>query len=108
LDAPDFEFIERHRALTDNDYWFEIDEYVRGGDQLLLAHIRVARWSPSVCKRIDKQWAIFRQCVTAPLFACGELDDDKWARFVSRLGFEPFQIVTCLDGEQRRLFIHRI
>jgi hypothetical protein len=110
--SADFEFITKHNAITTPDYCFEIDEYrrqragTRGGDQLLLAHISVARWSPSVCKRIDQQWVLFRQCVTAPLFACAEVADDKWERFVSRLGFKPYQLVTCENGELRRLFIH--
>jgi len=49
-----------------------------------LAHLRVFRWSPSVLKSLLKNWSLLRQCVKAPLFALAEVDDDKWARFVTR------------------------
>jgi hypothetical protein len=102
----DFKLVARHDALTTEDYRFEIDEYRRDDDQLLLAHLRVFRWSPSVLKSLLKNWSLLRQCVKAPLFASAEVDDDKWTRFVSLLGFEPFETITVENGEQRRLFIH--
>jgi hypothetical protein len=108
--SESFAFFARHAvhdALTDADYCFEIDEYRRGPDQMLLAHLRVFRWSPSVLKSLLKHWAQLRQCVKAPLFASGEVDDDKWRRFVTLLGFEPLEHVKCENGETRLLFIHR-
>lgn len=109
MSLADFKFVERIRIITTDDYWGEIDEYRRGGDQLLLSHIRVARWSPSVRKSLLRDWALFRQCVTAPLFATGLVDDDKFARFVAMLGYKLLiPTVTCLNGEQRRLFLHTL
>lgn len=75
---------------------------------MLLAHIRVAHWSPSVFKSILREWKLFRTCVKAPIFACAEVDDDKWERFVSRLGFKFLHTVICNNGETRRLFLHVI
>lgn len=106
--APDFEFVNRHRLITTDDYWAEIDEYRRGGDQLLIAHLRVVRWSPSVCKRFRHEWECFRRCVTIPIFTLGIEDDDKFERFVRSFGYQPFQTVTCLNGAQRRLYIHQV
>lgn len=104
----DFKLLTRHRLHTTDDFWFEVDEYVRGGDQLLIAHVRIVRWSPSVRKQCHAGWAAFRACVTGPIFTLGLVDDDKFERFVRSFGYQPFSIVTCENGEQRRLFIHRI
>jgi hypothetical protein len=105
----DFVFVQRHPALITDDFWFELDEYRRaGGEQFLLAHIRVHRWSPSVCKRIRAQWRVLRQFVTAPLFACPEVDDERWRKFVGMLGFKFLHNTTCNNGEVRPLYIHTV
>lgn len=101
-----FEYVGTHRALTTDDYWFDLDEYRRGQDTLLLAHLRFDCFTPSILKRVLQQWSSFRKCVTAPVFALGEVDDEKWARFVSLLGFRFSQQVTCANGETRRLYVH--
>lgn len=106
--APSFEFVTRHRALDRPEYLFEIDEYRRGADQFLYAHLRVFKFSPSVMKRILAEWRAFRAIVAAPLFAIGEVDDAKWERFVTHLGFEPAIEVVCLNGERRRMFRHYV
>lgn len=111
--SKDFAFVTRHRLHTTDSFWFEVDEYLRprddaAGDQLLMAHVRVVRWSPSVRKEIFRVWEAFRACVTIPVFAIGEVDDDKFERFMRLLGFEPFQSIICENGEHRRLFIHVI
>lgn len=103
----DFEYVCTHNALTTDDLWFALDEYRRGQDVFLFAHIRFERFTPSVLKRVLKQqWPAFRQCVTAPLFAVGEVDDEKWERFVTLLGFRFSHQALCANGETRRLFIH--
>jgi hypothetical protein len=102
----EFEFVGTHRVITTDDYWCDIDEYRRGQEVFLLGHIRFNNFTPSALKRLLAQWRVFRQCVTAPVFALGEVDDEKWARFVSLLGFRFLRKVNCINGASRRLFIH--
>lgn len=104
----DFTFVTTHRALTTDDYWFDLDEYRRGPQSLLIAHLRFDRFTPSLMKRVLKQWASFRKCVTAPVFALGEVDDNKWVRFVTLLGFKFSKQVICANGATRRLFTHLV
>jgi hypothetical protein len=105
----DFVFVQRHPAFLNDDFWFELDEYRRpGGEQFLLGHIRVHRFAPSVFKQIKHVWATFRRNVTAPIFACPEIDDQRWVKFVTALGFKPLQQIICNNGEVRPLYIHII
>lgn len=102
-----FEFVKRHDVRRTYSYRCEIDEYrSAGGEQFLLAHIRVTHWSPSVCKQLRDEFKTFRTICKAPLFACPEVDDAKWVKFVSLLGFKFQQNVTCVNGASRPLFIH--
>lgn len=105
-----FKFVARHPALITDDYWFELDEYTReDGTQMLLAHIRVHNWTASVFKRIFQEWKVFRQCVTAPLFAVPEEADEKWHKFVTALGFKPLlDGVPCENGDIRPVYIHTV
>lgn len=103
-----FKFVQRHDVITRPEYWLEVDEYKRGADQFLLAHFRVARWSPSVFKQALNDWQVFRQCVRAPLFCIGERDDELFHHFVTRAGYRPLQNVICENGIERRLFIHTV
>lgn len=104
----DFAFVCSHRALTTDHYWFDLDEYRRGQEAFLLAHLRFDRFTPSIMKTVMRQWALFRQCVKAPVFALGEVDDEKWARFVSLLGFRYLRHVDCINGASRRLYLHLV
>jgi hypothetical protein len=104
----DFSYICTHHVQRTEDYWCCIDEYRRGQDVFLLGHIRFYRFSPSALKSLLANWRVFRQCVTAPIFALGEVDDEKWARFVSLLGFRFLRRVDCINGESRRLFLHLV
>jgi hypothetical protein len=101
------DLVKRHLA-HDTDYCtFELDEYRNeAGAQMLLAHLRVHNWSPGSLKRIKRDWAAFRQAVTAPLYASPMSHDDKWVRFVSMMGWRPFSTVLCHDGIERPLYIH--
>lgn len=103
-----FSFIKRHVVRETNDYFFEIDEYQRGADQLLLAGITFFRFTPSVLKQMLREWDMFRSCVKAPLYVVGYTDDAKWERFIKRLGFVFLQTVVCNNGETRRLFISTV
>jgi hypothetical protein len=100
-----FEFVKRHDMRRTDDYWCEIDEYRRGEDQFLLAHIGVYRWSPSIAKQLVREFKLFRETCRAPLFAC-HLADEKWVKFVALLGFRFQQPIVCDDGITRALFIH--
>jgi hypothetical protein len=104
--AADFEFVKRHDVLTYPEYWFELDEYRRGEDQMILAHIRFVKFTPSIFKRVLREWKTFREVVTCPLFAFGEQQDEKWERFVTLLGFKPLHTDVVWEGKSRRLFLH--
>jgi hypothetical protein len=107
-----FEFHSCHEVLWHPEYEFDIDEYRRGDEQFLLAHIYFRKFSPSILKRVLREWHIFRQCVTSPLYVhSGSAggDQDKWERFVSLLGFRPTGInIICNNGATRQLFIHTV
>lgn len=106
MSAPDFEFVSRHRALTQPHYWFEIDEYRRGADQMLLAHLRFSKFRPTILRSALHDWAVFREYVAAPVFAYGEIDDEKFARFVRLFGFTQLNTDVVWEGKSRRLFLH--
>jgi hypothetical protein len=103
-----FEFVKRHDVRRTDDYWCELDEYRRGEDQFLLAHISVTRWSASVCKQLIREFRTFREHCTAPIFAVPEHFDEKWFKFVSLLGFRQHDNVPTNNGSVRPLFIHTI
>jgi hypothetical protein len=103
------EFVARHLA-HDTDYCtFELDEYRdAAGAQMLLAHLRVHKWSATYLKRIQNDWAVFRSIVTGTLFASPMTDEPKWHRFVTSMGWRPYSTVLCQDGIERPLYIHTI
>jgi len=104
--AQEFQFVTRHNVRRTDDYWFEIDEYRSGEDQFLLAHVQFFQWKPAVFKRALRDWRLFRQHVTAPIFACPPIADKKWFKFVTLTGFRFQENILCEDGETRPLFIH--
>lgn len=106
--TADFEFVQRHDVRRTEDYWFEIDEYRRGEDQFLLVHLQFFNWSPTVCRRVIREFKIFREHCKAPLFACTERPDAKWFKFISMMGYQFQQNIECRDGAIRPLFIHTI
>lgn len=104
------QFISRTRVLDYDEYVFDLDEYRDGNHQYLTAHIAFEKFSPSILRRVLREWKVFRHCVTAPLYAYRDGGDfDKWFRFVSLLGFRPTGLfITCNNGERRQLFIHSV
>lgn len=101
--------VAQHVAHKSDDCTFELDEYRDAeGRQLLLAHLRVHRWSAAALKRIKHDWQVFRQCVTVPLFANPVQDDPLWIKFVTLMGWRPFSQVLCHDGIERPLYIHKV
>lgn len=75
---------------------------------MLLAHLRVHKWSRDAAKRIMGKWKLFRKAVRAPLFASPMDDDPRWPKFVSLMGWRPHSTVLCQDGKERPLYIHTV
>jgi hypothetical protein len=110
----DFKLLARHRLYTTDDFWFEVDTYIAGAQPLLIAHVRIARWAPSVVKECHRVWDAFLKCVPGPIYTYGIDGSEKFSRFVRAFGYEPFLAadgspleITCLNGERRRLFVHK-
>ena len=104
------EFLKRYVAHEDEDCELLLDEYRDAeGHQMLLTHLRVHNWSRETLKRFVRDWALFRTHITAPLYATPMVDDPKWRKFVSLVGFRPTgQQVLCHDGIERPLYIHTV
>jgi len=100
--------ISEEQPIIDKDaYYFAIEEFRRGEDQMVFVHLTVHDWSLRTFKEILRNWKLFRSHVSCPLFAVGGVQDAaKWERFVSRLGFKFHSNVVCENGAERRLFIH--
>lgn len=108
MTSEDFSFFTRHTHDTP-DFLFELDEYRRPtGEQLLLAHIRVHTFTKEVLRRMLHEWRTLRKCVRVPVFAHADVDDDKWKKFVTLMGFKYLQPILCTDGVERSLYIHTI
>jgi hypothetical protein len=104
--SSDFEFIKRYTVIDYPEYWIELDEYrTPQGEQFMLVHTRFAEFSKALLKRFEHEWRTLRACVPGFLFCIGEVDDDKFERFVARQGFKFFRNVVCTNGIARRLFI---
>jgi hypothetical protein len=102
----DWTHVANHTLVNCPEYLWELDEYCGPNDeQMLFAHIKILRITPSLLKRMRETYRQFRHYVQAPLFAVGETDDDKWERFISYFGFKYLQDVICVNGEKRRLFV---
>ena len=102
--------VAQHVAHSDEDCELLLDEYRDAeGHQMLLTHLRVHNWSRGTLKRFVRDWDLFRKHITAPLYATPMVDDPKWRKFVSLVGFRPTgQQVLCHDGIERPLYIHTV
>ena len=90
-----------------NTYYFALEEFRRGEDQMVFLHLTIHEWKPSVFKEILRNWKLFRKHVTCPLYVtAGIAAVEKWEAFVSLLGFKPFIDVVLENGTPRRLFVH--
>ena len=57
-------------------------------------------------KQLLQDWAVFRTTVDHPLYAYSPVEDRKWVRFVSHLGFRPTgESILCNNGERRQLYL---
>lgn len=94
-------------VIDKDEYYFAIEELRKGEDQMIFVHLLVYDHTVSIYKEILRNWHLFRQCVTCPVFAvAGVKDTVKWEKFVSRLGFQYLMDIYCENGEPRRLFVH--
>jgi hypothetical protein len=105
--SGDFEFVCRHDAVRCDDYHLELDEYRRGTDQMILVHFRIYKWTPSVLKRVWREWPVFRSIVTCDLYATAQVETPAWHKFVRRFGFTYLTDVLTVSGEPRAMYIHR-
>jgi len=108
--TTDFEFFARHEIRRTDDFLFELDEYRRPGDdaQMMIAHMGVFRWAPSVLKQMRHDFALFRAVYRGDIYASPIDDEPKWHKFVKALGYRPLTTVRCLDGLERPMYINRI
>lgn len=105
--SDDWRALDEQVLIDKDTYHFAIEEFQRGEDRMLFVHLRVRKWSLSVFKEILRNWRLFRECVTCPVYAVGGVDDTtKWERFVTRLGFRYLTDVVCENGATRRLMLH--
>lgn len=104
------ELVKTHLAHETDYCTFELDEYRdEAGAQMLLAHLRVHKWSHTSLRRIRNDWMHFRQCVRSPLYATPMVHEDRWVKFVTLMGWRPTnQTVLCHDGIERPLYIHTV
>jgi hypothetical protein len=104
--SQDFKLHTTHEVSDSTAYRAVLDEYRHpDGRQALVGHITFREFTLSHLKQLLQDWSMFRQCVTAPIFAYGGEDDEKWERFVSLLGFQPLSTFLDTQGRSRRLFI---
>jgi hypothetical protein len=101
------DFHKRYVVLDNDDCTFELDEHRNAaGEQMLLAHLRVHKWTKESLVRIRRDWSLFREAVPAPLFASPMNDDPMWHRFDKLMGWRSHSTVLCQDGIERPLYIH--
>ena len=67
------ELMAQHVAHQTDYVTFELDEYRdASGRQMLLAHLRVHRWSPSVFKRLRREFSEMRTGLYGSRWFCSE------------------------------------
>jgi hypothetical protein len=101
-----FEFFAEHELSINADYRSVLHELRDGDKQMVAIHMDVFNFSPSVMKRMIREFAALRSCTDATIFAIEPHPDDaKWQRYVSHMGFEFSSRVDCTDGLSRRVFV---
>lgn len=102
-----FEFYQEHILSEPHEYCSVLHELRdEDGRQLLAIHMDVRKFSPSVLRRMKREFAALRDCTDATIFAIEDNPDDpKWERYVRHMGFEFSSRVECTDGRSRRCFV---
>lgn len=107
MDNLGYEMSERITVLDEPEYTASYHMVDLGEDRVMtFVHLDVYYLSKTILKRLDREWALFRQYVPVVLYCMSEVDDEKWARFISRFGFSYLCDVGCSDGRTRRLFVN--
>ena len=76
------------------DYKFYIEEH----EGLPFMHCDVYNWSPTVFKKLKKDWNSFTELHGGPLFCCKEVETTGYLKFIAALGFKLFRQVVSLKG----------
>jgi hypothetical protein len=107
--TDDWKSIRTDVVLDHPEYKASLEEFRdSSGRQMVFVHLYVfAPWTKALLQRFRSEWTLFRKHVTCPLFACADVDDEKWAKFVSLFGFKPLSEAICTDGKRRRIFWHQ-
>lgn len=101
-----FEPYALHTLVDDDEYRSVLQELRDGEQQMLLIHMDVFKFSPTVMKRMVRDFNALRQCTDTPIFAIEPTPDNgMWHRYVSHMGFEFSSHVDCTDGETRRCYV---
>ncbi|MBR1173888.1 hypothetical protein JQ617_07980 [Bradyrhizobium sp. KB893862 SZCCT0404] len=94
-DAPEYEAV-LHELRDEHE------------QQMMVMHIDVYHFAPSVLKRMKREFSALRSCTDANLFAIEPSPDDaKWQRFVTIMGFDFLCRVECTDGLSRRCYVSK-
>ena len=104
--TADWQFMGEWTVVERPEYISEIGEYRRGEDQMVFLHMKIHKFSPRVLKQALADFKLLREFVTCPLYACGEVDDDKFEKWCRLFGFQYLSTALCTDGKQRRIFIN--
>jgi hypothetical protein len=103
-----FEFHAEYALSDSPDYEAVLHELRDGDQQMMVIHMDVYKFSPSVMKRMIREFAALRSCTDALIFAIEpNPGDTKWQRYVSHMGFEFSSRVECTDGLSRRCFVSK-
>jgi hypothetical protein len=102
----DWKLVGYHEVRDTPDYHCGMDEYRRGKDQMMFIHFTFHNFTKKTLKQALAEFKLLRECVTCPLYACADHDDDKWRAFVKLFGFKPLIVGKCTDGKQRNIYIH--
>ena len=101
-----FEPYALHTLVDDAEYRSVLQEFRDGEQQMLLIHMDVFKFAPSVMKRMVRDFNALRQCTDTSIFAIEPTPDNgMWHRYVSHMGFEFSSYVDCTDGESRRCYV---
>jgi hypothetical protein len=102
-----FEFYQEHELADHPEYRSVLHELRdEHGHQMMVIHMDVFRFAPSVLKRMKQEFDALRSCTDAIIFAIEpNPNDGLWHRYVSHMGFEFSSLVECTDGGTRRCYV---